>query len=167
MKRVTRSRAIETLDISFAMRIASEHLSYRSLMEEIEGDLERVRRAETTSTEDLLRLLESFYFQVRTHFALEEKGGLFELYRERAFALREQSTALLAQHRDLLERLRRSLETVRTLDTLDSPEFEQCARELGELFRALREHELAEDTLLSSLVEQDIGRGTRPVHDSR
>lgn len=151
---------MKKLDISFAMRVACDHLSYRSLIEEIEGDLERVRRAETTSTEGLLRLLESFYSQVRAHFALEEKGGLFEVYREHDSGLRQQATVMLAQHRDFLERMRRILEVASHIDRPDGPEFEQCARELGELFRALREHELVEDTLLDRLVEQDIRHGS-------
>lgn len=149
---------MKKLDISFAMRIATEHLSYRSLIEEIEGDLERVRRAETTSTAGLLQLLESFYSQVRTHFALEERGGLFEVYGEHDFAFRQQAKAMLAQHRDFLERMRHILEVAKAIDRPDGPEFEQCARELGELFRALREHEQVEDALLDRLVEQDIRR---------
>ena len=147
------------LDISFAMRIASEHLSYRSLIEEIESDLERVRRAETPSTEGLLRLLEDFYSRVRTHFALEEKGGLFEVYGEHDLAFRRQAAAMLEQHRGFLERMRRILGIARTLARPDGPEFEECSRELGELFRDLREHERAEDELLDRLVEQDIRRG--------
>lgn len=151
---------MKKLDISFAMRIASEHLSYRTLIEEIEGDLERLRRAETTSTEGLLQLLKSFYSQVRTHFALEERGGLFEVYREQGFAFGQQATAMRAQHRDFLERMRRILETASAINRPDTPEFEQCSRELEELFRALREHEREEDALLDRLVEQDIRRGS-------
>ncbi len=149
---------MKKLAISFAMRIASEHLSYRSLIEEIEGDLELYRKEERSSTEGLLRLLQSFYSQVRTHFALEEKGGLFEVYREHDFAYRKHVAVMLAQHKDFLERIRRILETVSTVERPDSPEFEQCSRELKELFRKLRAHELAEDALLERLVEQDIGR---------
>ena len=116
----------------------------------------RVRRAESTSTESLLRLLESFQSQVRAHFALEERGGLFEVYREHDFAFRQRAAAMLAQHRDFLERMQRILEVARTIDRPDGPEFEQCARELGLLFQDLREHERVEDSLLERLVEQDI-----------
>ena len=149
---------MKNLDLSLAMRIATEHLSYRSLIEEIEGDLERYRRAETTSTEGLLALLGSFYSQVRNHFALEERGGLFEVYSERGSSFHQHATAMLAQHRDFLERLRRSLDLARTIARPDSPEFERCSQELGELFRDLREHERAEDALLEQLVDQDIRR---------
>ena len=147
---------MKKLGLGFAMRIATEHLSYRSLIEEIETDLERVRPAETTSTESLLRLLESFYSQVRGHFALEEKGGLFEVYQEQDFAFRQQAAAMLDQHRDFLERMRRIQDIAGTIDRPDGPEFEHCARDLHELFRALREHEQTEDALLERLVEQDI-----------
>lgn len=150
---------MKKLDIGLAMRIASEHLSYRSLIEEIEEDLERVRREEGYSTESLQRLLASFFSQVRNHFALEERGGLFEVYQEQDFAFRKEAAVLLGQHRDFLERLRRILEIAGTIERPDSPEFEHCARELGELFRELREHELAEDALLERLVDQDIRRG--------
>lgn len=67
---------------------------------------------------------------------------------------------MLAQHRDFLARMRRILEIAKTIDRPDGPEFEQCAHELGELFRALRAHELIEDALLDRLVEHDIRRGT-------
>jgi len=146
------------LELSFAMRVASEHLSYRSLIQEIEGDLELFRKAETTSTASLLRLLQSFQAQVQAHFALEEKGGLFEVYREHGPAFRRHAAAMLAQHQDFLARLRRILASVSTVQRPDSPEFEQCSRELGDLFRALRAHERAEDALLERLVEQDMGR---------
>lgn len=152
-------RTMKKLDVSFAMRIASEHLSYRSLIEEIEDDLERVRRAEADSAASLLRLLRSFATQVRAHFALEERGGLFEVYREHDFAFRQHAAAMLAQHRDFLERLRNILEVAEKIERPDGPEFEQCARELGELFRDLRKHELDEDELLERLVDQDIRRG--------
>jgi hypothetical protein len=147
------------LDMSLAMRIASEHLSYRSLIAEIEDDLERVRRAETDSTESLVGLLRSFYAQVRAHFALEERGGLFEVYQERELELRRQAAVMLAQHADFLARLRAILDVVSGLEKPDGPELEQCARDLRELFGALRAHELAEDDLLDRLVEQDIRRG--------
>lgn len=146
------------LELSFAMRVASEHLSYRSLIEEIEGDLEQLRKEQTTSTAGLLRLLRSFQAQVKAHFALEEEGGLFEVYREHGTAFRHHAAAMLAQHQDFLARLHRILANVSAVQRPDSPEFEQCSRELGELFRALRAHERAEDALLERLVEQDMGR---------
>ena len=148
------------LDLGIAMRIASEHLSYRSMIEEIEGDLERVRREEGASVQGLLRLLRSFHAQVRAHFALEEKGGLFEVYMERDFTIRRQAATLLAQHDDFQSRLRHILELMTALERPEGPQFERCAEELGELFRALRAHEEAEDTLLERLVEQDIRRAT-------
>lgn len=160
-KAMRKMRTIKrTLDLGIAMRIASEHLSYRSLIEEIEGDLARVRREEGASMQGLLRLLRSFHAQVRAHFALEEKGGLFEVYMEHDFTFRRQAATLLAQHRDFLARLSRILELVTALARPEGPEFERCAQELGELFRALRAHEQAEDSLLERLVEQDIRRAT-------
>lgn len=150
---------MKKLDVGIAMRIASEHLSYRSLIEEIEEDLDRVRREESGSTESLLGLLRSFASQVRSHFALEERGGLFEVYNEQDFAFRQHAAAMLAQHRDFQERLRVALEIAGTIERADGPEFERCAKLLGELFRDLRRHELDEDELLERLVDQDIRRG--------
>ena len=151
---------MKKLSFGIAMRIASEHLSYRSLIEEIEGDLKSVRGAEVASTRNVLRLLRSFHDHVRAHFALEEKGGLFEVYMENDFAFRRKAATLLSQHRDFLARLRRILDTLDTLAQPNGPEFERCAQELGELFRELREHEQAEDELLESHVEKDIRQAT-------
>ena len=145
------------LEVSLATRIATEHLSYRSLIEEIEADLERVRAA-TDSIEDLVGLLRSFYSHVRGHFALEEKGGLFEVYREHDLALHHHAAIMMRQHADFLERLRRILAALETLDRSDGPQFEQCSSDLRRIFRELRAHEQAEDALLERLVEQDIGR---------
>ena len=143
------------LELDFAMRVASEHLSYRSLIEEIEGDLERVR-AGGASTAGLLALLEGFQAQVRNHFALEERGGLFEVYRENARDFGKHAAAMLAQHGDFLARLALCLALARALEAAGGPEFERLAAELRALFRDLREHERAEDELLARLVEQDI-----------
>jgi hemerythrin-like domain-containing protein len=145
------------LGVSLATRIATEHLAYRSLIEEIETDLDGVR-AKTTSIQELLKLLRSFFSQVRGHFALEEKGGLFEVYREHDLSFHHQAGAMMHQHRDFLERMSRILATMSALERSDGPEFEQCARELRDLFGALRAHEQAEDALLDRLVEQDIRR---------
>jgi hemerythrin-like domain-containing protein len=151
---------MKKLSLGIAMRIATEHLSYRSLIEEIEADLESVRGTEIASTRNVLRLLRSFHDQVRAHFALEERGGLFEVYMENDFAFRRQAATLLSQHRDFLARLRRILDLLDTLTRPDGPEFEGCVQELRELFHALRAHEEAEDELLESLVEQDIRHAT-------
>jgi len=147
---------MKKLDFRYAMRIATEHLSYRSLIEEIEGDLERVRRAEQSFAQNLPDLIESFLAQVRVHFALEERGGLFEVYRESEELFRSQAAVMTAQHRDFLERLGRSLEGARAIERPEGPAFERWAAELHALFADLRAHERAEDELLGRLVEQDI-----------
>ena len=150
---------MKRINVSLATRIATEHLSYRSLLEEIESDLERVARGDRTSLDGLKKLLKSFTSQVRGHFALEEKGGLFEVYDERPLAFREHARAMLDQHRVFLERLKRVLETVNRIEHLDGPEFEQFSRDLRDLIAALRQHERDEDELLERLVDHDIRHG--------
>jgi len=145
---------MKRLEFGIAMRIATEHLSYRSLIEEIESDLVRCREAQ--STENLRRLFESFHTQVRHHFALEERGGLFDVYQEHGFAFRQHAEGMRAQHRDFTARMRGIRESVSTLDRPAGPAFERCARELRALFADLREHERAEDALLEHFVERDI-----------
>src|SRR5262245_2141702 len=73
---------MKRINVSLATRIATEHLSYRSLIVEIETDLARVSQTSTASLDGLRKLLRSFHSQVRRHFALEERGGLFEVYDE-------------------------------------------------------------------------------------
>lgn len=146
------------LKVDLAMRIATEHLSYRSAIAEIEVDLEQARNSDAASMGSLATLLESFLAQVRCHFALEEKGGLFEVYREHDGSFQAQARAMREQHRDFLERLMHALELIRAITRVDGPEFAQLALELGDLFRDLRQHESAEDALLERLVDQDIRR---------
>lgn len=147
---------MKRINVSLATRIATEHLSYRSLMEEIETDLARVSQTSAASIDGLKKLIRSFTSQVRGHFALEEKGGLFEVYDEHPLAFRKHARAMLDQHRDFLERLQRILETTNTLERLDGPEFERFSRDLRELIAALRKHEQDEDELLDRLVDHDI-----------
>src|SRR5262252_7210063 len=106
---------MKRINVSLATRIATEHLSYRSLIEEIESDLAQVRQEDPTTIVGLIRLLRSFHAQVRGHFALEERGGLFEVYGEHAPAFRRQAKAMLDQHRFFLERLRLAIEMAGTL----------------------------------------------------
>jgi|SRR6185503_3127526 len=154
---------MKRINVNLATRIATEHLSYRSLLEEIETDLASVHPEDPASIVRLTRLLRSFHSQVRGHFALEEKGGLFEVYGEHAPAFRHQAGLMLQQHRVLLERLRRSLETASSLEQLEGPEFEAFSRDLRDLIAALRKHERDEDELLERLVEHDIrGIGALP-----
>jgi len=150
---------MKRINVSLATRIATEHLSYRSLIEEIETDLARVSQTSTASLDGLKKLLKSFYSQVRGHFALEEKGGLFEVYDEHPLAFRKHARAMLDQHRVFLEHLRRILETVDRIERLDGPEFEHFSRDLRELIVALRKHERDEDELLERLVDHDIRHG--------
>jgi hemerythrin-like domain-containing protein len=150
---------MKRIHVSLATRIATEHLSYRSLLDEIETDLERVSKADGASLDALRKLLRSFHAEVRGHFALEEKGGLFEVYDEHPPTFRKHARAMLAQHQDFLERLRRVQEAAGAIVRLDGPEFEGFARDLHELVAALRKHERDEDELLERLVDHDIRRG--------
>jgi hypothetical protein len=152
---------MKRLHVDLAMRIATEHLSYRALIEEIETDLEHVGRG-SGSFDVLKKLIRSFSSQVRGHFALEEKGGLFEVYGEHDFDFRRRAQSLREQHRDFLERLRSIQDSARTIERFDGPEFERFSRELRELIAGLRQHELDEDELLERLVDQDIRGGPRP-----
>lgn len=150
---------MKRIDVDLAMRIATEHLSYRSLIEEIETDLERVSQGGNASLDGLKRLLKSFHSQVRGHFALEEKGGLFEVYEEHDFAFRKQAKAMLDQHRDFLERLQGIRDLAGTIERLDGTQFARFSRDLRALIVALRKHERDEDELLERLVDKDIRRG--------
>src|SRR5262245_12351049 len=150
---------MKRINVSLATRIATEHLSYRSLMEEIETDLARVSQTSTASLDGLRKLLRSFQSQVRRHFALEERGGLFEVYDEHPLAFHRHARAMLGQHRVFLERLGRILDTVNRIERLDGPEFERFSRDLRELIAALRKHERDEDELLERLVDHDIRHG--------
>ena len=150
---------MKRINVGLATRIATEHLSYRSLLDEIEKDLALVRQEEPATFSGLTRLLRSFQAEVRAHFALEEKGGLFEVYEEHAPAMRRQARLMLDQHRVFLARLGRCLATAGRLERLDGPEFRGFSRDLRELIAALRQHEQDEDALLDRLVEHDIRHG--------
>jgi hemerythrin-like domain-containing protein len=150
---------MKRINVNLAMRIATEHLSYRSLIAEIETDLARVSQPGTASLDNLRKLLRSFTSQVRGHFALEEKGGLFEVYDEHPLAFRKHARAMLDQHHDFLERLQRIQEAANEIERLDGPEFEQFSRDLRALIAALRKHEQDEDELLERLVDHDIRHG--------
>jgi hemerythrin-like domain-containing protein len=150
---------MKRINVSLATRIATEHLSYRSLIEEIETDLERVGQGSTASLDGLRKLLKSFTSQVRGHFALEERGGLFEVYDEHPPAFRKHARLMLGQHGVLLERLKHVLDTVNGIERLDGPQFERFSRDLRELIAALRQHERDEDALLERLVDHDIRHG--------
>jgi hemerythrin-like domain-containing protein len=150
---------MKRINVSLATRIATEHLSYRSLIEEIETDLERVSKESTASLDGLRKLLKSFTSQVRGHFALEEKGGLFEVYDEHPIAFRKHARAMLAQHGVFLEHLKHVQEAANAIVRLDGPEFEEFSRDLRDLIAALRKHERDEDELLERLVDHDIRHG--------
>lgn len=154
---------MKRIHVNLATRIATEHLSYRSTLEEIEGDLAQVSQSSTASLDGLKKLLRSFHAQVRGHFALEEKGGLFEVYDEHPLAFRRHVKSMLAQHADFLARLRQLQELVGTVVRPDAPEFEQFSRELRQLIAELRKHEQDEDELLERLVDHDIRHGPEPT----
>lgn len=147
---------VRALNVDMAMRIATEHLSYRSLVEEIESDLERIRADASASIDELQDLLVAFTKQMRRHFALEERGGLYDVYRSHDTASRRHAQAMLDEHRDFSERMQRILRGVRSLRGGDDPDLERTERELRELFHDLDRHERVEDALLKRLVEQDI-----------
>ena len=147
---------MKRIHVNLAMRIATEHLSYRSLLEEIESDLDRVGQGGQASLDGLKRLLKSFASHVRGHFALEEKGGLFEVYDEHPPAFRKHARAMLDQHRDFLERLKHILEVANAIERPDAPELARFSRDLRRLIAELRKHELDEDALLERLVDHDI-----------
>lgn len=146
------------IDVGLATRVATEHLSYRSLLQEIESDLERLGQGDAASLVGLKKLLHSFHSQARAHFALEERSGLFDLYDEHGSAFRGRAGAMLAQHRFFLETLQRLLATVAPIERVDTPEFAGFSRELRQLIAALRKHERDEDELLDRPVEHDIRR---------
>ena len=56
---------MKRIHVNLATRIATEHLSYRSLLEEIETDLAQVSQTSTASLDGLKKLLKSFHAQVQ------------------------------------------------------------------------------------------------------
>jgi iron-sulfur cluster repair protein YtfE (RIC family) len=143
-------------------RIHDEHVAVGEMSANIRGKLDelRVRPESSIQESDLPELVRELQQHLVRHFRLEETGGLLSdtIQAPHPGSLRR-IEALVAQHRDFEQRLKRILAE---LDGGIAPPrtVRECFdRDLREFFADLRQHEQIENDLLQALVVRDVGSG--------
>jgi len=105
------------------------------------------------------RLLSALGEALREHFAFEETGGFLNSVLERMPHEAHHATRLLAQHRELEQRLVTIEHRLASTCSRFSSEMAELAQELGGLLQALRDHEAEENRLVQRAFYRDTGTG--------
>ena len=143
-----------------ARMVAEEHASMRRSIETIRHELERLQREGgiERGSGRLPSLLGDFRDHLRRHFELEETDGLLG---EEANDPGTQRIIerLLAEHRDLEQRVDRLVDEARRAEARDAGLSAAFAEELHDVLVFLFRHEQMENRLVQQLVYQDHGGG--------
>lgn len=144
-----------------AGQISREHAAVRGALEELGGELERLR-AEPGPDHRPGRLggmLTMFRHHLKRHFELEEREGYLGLDAGLDTTNHRRIEHLLAQHRGLESKLDALLEGVRETEAGHACLPDAFAEGLSGFIDSLRNHERAENELVQGLVLQDMVGG--------
>ena|GEM_PF-1785283 len=135
-----------------SQRIDSQHVALRERIAGIRKTLEGQPDKPELVGSQLSMLSE----ELQEHFLEEEKGGFFDMIRQRAPRLASDTKLLEEEHQEFLGRIRDLITTAETCEGSE-PWWQRLKAEFHEYSKGLMHHESLENQLLQRAYNEDIG----------
>lgn len=140
----------------FFQQAVTEHRELHEVFEHLRTYLNSTEQPTSERLDEALRQLSELRARLAQHFAQEEKGGYLEEAIIRLPRIQPQAAILQRQHGEFLESANQLLRDARLQQTVA-----ECWRSLrdgyGLLLKRLEAHEAAENKLLQTAFNEDMG----------
>lgn len=140
----------------FYQHALAEHRDLHQAFEHVQTYLTSAQQPTETRLAEAVRLLSELRDRLAQHFSQEENGGYLEEAVIRLPRIEPQATALQRQHGDFLDAANRLIREARQGGVV-AESWRRLREGYGQLLKRLEAHEAAENKLLQTAFNEDMG----------